>query len=87
MNLTRDYYAQFIHSKNEDIRKLAHILPLNINRSLERGLVSPQTFTHVDKIGIIQDNNNILTIYHRARHKTDKSIPIFDWNNRPLKFS
>lgn len=87
IKITRNHFAQIINNKNEDIRKIATTLPPNLTQSLEKGLCPPQCFTFIDSLGLIQDGNNIPTIYHRARHKSDKAIPIKEWPNKPLKYS
>lgn len=76
-----------MNSTNDDIKQLATTLPLDINNRLEKGLFPPQTFIYLDQLGIIQDNKNIPTIYHKASHKTDKSIPMKEWRTKPLKYS
>ncbi|KAK0077016.1 hypothetical protein PV326_010362, partial [Microctonus aethiopoides] len=87
LKLTRNYFAQIVESENEDIKKLATALPPNLTHCIDKGLFPPQAFTFLDGLGLIQDGNNIPTVYHRARHKTDKSLPIKEWPKKPLKFS
>lgn len=46
-----------------------------------------QSFIYFDKIGAIQDLQNIPKIYHRARHKTDKEIIIVSGLLNPITAS
>lgn len=87
IKITHNYYADIVHNKNEEIKKLATTFPPNLTNSLDKGLFPPQAFTFIDGLGFIQDGKNIPTVYHRARHKADKSISIREWPNKPLKFS
>lgn len=76
IKLTRDYLAKLIANHNPTIKKLAFLPKEAHLTALRTGYISPQTFTFCDINGIIQNEDNIPTIYHWRRNKANKKIPI-----------
>lgn len=53
----------------------------------QKGLIQPQAFTAIDRLGLIQNSTNIPTFYHKSRHKSNKTIDIKNFNNNINKYS
>ncbi|KAK2580361.1 hypothetical protein KPH14_010605 [Odynerus spinipes] len=89
IKITRNYYSQFANIENNIIQNFKEQCT-NLLEAAEKGYLQPQAFTYMDKLGIIQNDLNIPTIYHRSRHKANKAIPIEEYvvpNNINLKYS
>lgn len=89
IKLTRDYYSQLPNINNGTIQQLMR-KNFDTQVSTSKGYIRPQLFTHLDKIGLIQNETNIPTFYHRSRHKANKRIPIHQYardGNNNLKYS
>jgi hypothetical protein len=53
------------------------------------GYTAPELFTELDRLGVIQDADNIPILYHRRRHCARKAIKLFQEfnNNEELIYS
>lgn len=73
IKLIRDYCSNIIKIENNIIRSL-FLVGDNVNRQKQNGYLPPQAFLHCDASGIIQNECNILLLYHWRRNKADKRI-------------
>lgn len=74
LTLTRNYFSTLYSINNRILDELKVNNPANINRMMASGYTSPELFTHLDKRGYIQNEDNIPIIYHIKRHRANKSI-------------
>ncbi|KAK2577821.1 hypothetical protein KPH14_007914 [Odynerus spinipes] len=89
IKIARNYYSQASNIENNIIQTIKEQCT-NLLEAAEKGYLQPQAFIHMDKLGIIQNDLKIPTIYHRSRHKANKAIPIeecLDANNINFKYS
>ncbi|CAG5096893.1 Similar to jockey\pol: RNA-directed DNA polymerase from mobile element jockey (Drosophila funebris), partial [Cotesia congregata] len=82
IKLTRDYYSKLNIINNELIKKLKYVNG-DILTNAQKGLLQPQAFTTLDKLGIIQDSMNIPILYHKSRHKSNKVLDLRNFKNKP----
>ncbi|XP_015121189.1 uncharacterized protein LOC107043975 [Diachasma alloeum] len=76
IELTRNYNQGLGGIKNQTIESLVNVDPTYVSQAAATGYFLPQSFTYFDRLGNTQDANNIPTIYHRSRHKTNKALPL-----------
>lgn len=89
MRLTRDYYSQLPNIDNRTIQEITRT-STNIQIATSKGYIQPQAFTYLEKIGIIQNEQNIPPLYHCSGHKANKKISIENYlrdANNNLKYS
>lgn len=73
LKVCRNYYAKLPQINNAEISRVQNspdetILIQNNNS----GCLPPQAFIYFDKIGVLQDLNNVPIIYHKGRHHAKK---------------
>ncbi|XP_074112931.1 uncharacterized protein LOC141536352 [Cotesia typhae] len=75
IKLTRDYFAKLSSIENKEIEKILETPDQQIDiTNHNSACLPPQAFIYFDKEGIIQDSNNVPTIYHWGRNVTNKRI-------------
>ncbi|XP_076659970.1 uncharacterized protein LOC143363244 [Halictus rubicundus] len=74
LQLIRDYHASIPNTENDILIEIMNTNTTDMEESMISGYVTPQAFTHIDKIGLIQDEMNIPLIYHAARNRADKTF-------------
>lgn len=74
LKLTRSYFSNIEKTNNTSIKNLMETNDELTNEMMLSGYLPPEAFTHCDKIGVIQDHNNVPIIYHKKRHSTNKKI-------------
>uniref|UniRef100_A0A6V7JHL7 Reverse transcriptase domain-containing protein n=1 Tax=Bracon brevicornis TaxID=1563983 RepID=A0A6V7JHL7_9HYME len=87
LKLTRNYYHNLKAIDNNTIQNLATIDPILTATESQTGYFKPQAFTFFDRLGIIQNENNIPIIYHFNRNSTTKSLPLNHNQMTNLKYS
>ncbi|CAG5087800.1 Protein of unknown function [Cotesia congregata] len=86
LKLTRDYFSKTKDINNNIIKNL-RVTTGDTHIKAQKGLLQPQDFTVLDKLGFIQDGYNIPILYHKSRHKGDKSINLTTFKDSPSKYS
>ena len=88
INLTRDYFSKLPDINNTIIQSLAFQDTPSTLKQLTTGYLTPQAFPLCDRLGLIQDANNIPIIFHWRRNKADKRIAFNyeDFNSNKDKF-
>lgn len=76
LKITRDYFSNLHSIDNNLIKDLIKEPSEALIAYTERGYIPPQAFTELDTLGIFQDDNNVPILYHRRRHKANKSISL-----------
>lgn len=76
LRLTRDYFSKLPSIDNEYLKAISVQDDIAAPRQLVTGYVAPQSFMFCDKVGLIQNSNNIPLIYHWRRNKANKRIAI-----------
>lgn len=74
IKLSRDYYAGLSASGNDYLQGYAKVDGTASMDRARTGYTLPHDFTYFDRIGCIQDNNNVPLLYHTSRHPSDKTI-------------
>ena len=74
ITLTRDYFSKLPDINNSVIQSLAFQDTSITMRQLTTGYITPQAFPLCDRLGLIQDDDNIPIIFHWRRNKADKRI-------------
>ncbi|CAG5075185.1 Protein of unknown function [Cotesia congregata] len=75
IKLTRDYFAKLSSIENKEIKKILETPDQQIYiTNHNSACLPPQAFIYFDKKGIIQDSNNVPTIYHWGRNVANKRI-------------
>ena len=75
IQISRDYYNNLKSNPNKIINQFTITPDIIAINSAHTNYIPPESFVYFDKIGIIQNENNIPTIYHISRHRANKSIP------------
>ncbi|CAG5093327.1 Protein of unknown function [Cotesia congregata] len=85
IRLIRDYFSKLPSIENSTINNLTKFTAEDLKKRNETGMLPPQAFLPLDDKGLIQDEDNVPTIYHCKRHKAHKKIeydaddPKFRW--------
>lgn len=87
IRLTSDHFSSLKKVPNSDVNNLMNMTKHNLKHNSTTGYLTPQTFIEFDRLGLIQNENNIPTLYHRAQHKANKQIELnLIANYRELKY-
>ena len=76
LKLTRNYHKNNFNHPNKIIDSLTALSPVASEARAVTGYLTPEDFMYIDKIGIVQDQNNVPTIYHISRNMANKSLPV-----------
>lgn len=75
IKITRDYFANITKIPNKVMQQLSKPDEIIAKIAAVRGTLSPQDFIYHDRLGLIQDENNIPILYHWKRNRYNKRIP------------
>lgn len=76
LRLTRQYFNNLPSSPNELIHNLIQLNEIEAIRQAKSGYTTPQLFTTLDNMGIIQNSDNVPVIYHKKRNSANKTISL-----------
>ncbi|CAG5075429.1 Protein of unknown function [Cotesia congregata] len=76
LRLTRRYYSTLNQIDNIYLKNLKCLDWFQVQRMAKSKYSAPEIFTNLDKLGFIQNENNIPTIFHVKRRCTNKAIPL-----------
>lgn len=74
--LTRNYYNSLPAIPNDLIHNLIQLNDHEAIRQTKSGYTTPQLFTVLNNLGLIQNSDNIPVIYHKKRNCANKKISI-----------
>lgn len=75
LRIAREHFASVRAIKSNDLICTSMDQdPQYFERTLQIGLIPPAAFIYLDKLGYLQDKNNIPTLYHIVRPSVQKSI-------------
>lgn len=72
--LTRNYFSSLYSIDNDALKALKVTNNTAVMRMAKSNYSPPELFTNLDRLGCIQDENNIPIIYHIQRHCARKAI-------------
>ena len=85
LNLIRKYYIQVVKiTENSLIFGSVYPNEQYFEKTLKTGFIPPEAFIYMDARGLIQDANNVPSLYHLGRNKNNKKIsidPLLDIRN------
>lgn len=76
LELTRAYYSKLPLIDNDSIKEVTICDDRAAPRQLTTGYLPPQVFTYCDKLGLVQNANNVPILYQWRRNKADKRIAL-----------
>lgn len=76
LKLNHDYYSRINSINNQRLNSFTISTEKKLMKMNRAYYFTPQAFVTLDKQGVIQDTNNVPTIYHWSRHKSDKSMSL-----------
>ncbi|KAI4472700.1 hypothetical protein M0802_014871 [Mischocyttarus mexicanus] len=75
LKLNRDHFANTRKlTSNSLISAITYPNESYFKKTLKTGYIPPEAFIYLDKIGYIQDNNNVPIIYHNGRNARKTTI-------------
>lgn len=74
LKVIREYYRLMKTIRHDVIQSSLNITPQEVQVQCTKGYVYPAAFLHLDRIGVLQNSENVPELYHISRNERNKKI-------------